>query len=79
VTTKESLHEIIETIDDEQAGMILEYAEMITRLQSPPSPLKHDPMNDFIGMFESETPTDIENFKDEYIAKAIASHFETAE
>jgi hypothetical protein len=37
--------------------------------------LKHDPMNDIIGIARSETPTDIVNFKDEYIAEAIESHW----
>ncbi len=79
MTTKESLHEIIETFDDEQAGMILEYAEMIARLQLPASPLKHDPMADIIGIARSNPPTNIAEYKDEYIADAIASHFELGE
>jgi hypothetical protein len=43
--------------------------------QLPPTPLKHDSMDDIIGIAQSNPPTDIENFKDEYIAEAIESHW----
>jgi hypothetical protein len=88
MTTKESLREIIETFDDEQAGVILEYAEMIARswrsenvdaTSSDQFDEEHDPLLDLIGMVRSSEPTNVAEFKDDYIVDAIASHGESTD
>jgi hypothetical protein len=80
MTTKESLHEIIETFDDEQAEKFLEYVEELARswrrenvdaTSRGPSDEGHDPLLDLIGMVRSSEPTDVAEFKDEYIADAF--------
>ncbi len=80
MTTKEAIYEKVERLDESQARLILNYVEAVSsahRVNYRNS--SHDPMLDIIGMVRSSKPTNIAEFKDDYIAEAIVSHLEDGE
>jgi recombination DNA repair RAD52 pathway protein len=88
MTTKELIRQKVELLDEDQARLILMYIEQMIRtaellsaeLDSPETnnESRRDPMLDVIGIARSAEPTNIAEFKDEYIADAIM-HWREAE
>ena len=84
MTTKESIHEKIEQLDEDRARMILDYVddllahsrrrESVDTTSDGQSIADHDPLLDLIGMVRSAESTNIAEHKDEYIADAILHH-----
>jgi hypothetical protein len=89
MTTKELIHEKVELLDEDRAKLILTHVEdllehsqryeNIDMTSGDQFDEEHDPLLDLIGMVRSSEPTNVAEFKDDYIVDAIASHGESTD
>ncbi len=87
MTTKELIHEKVELLDEDQARLILMYIEEMLRtterlstdfdMSETSNESRRDSLLDHIGMVPSTEPTNIAEYKDDYIADAIMHWRET--
>lgn len=84
MTTKEAIHEKIDQLDENRARQVLDFLEHLiedreTEVELPErTEAQRQALLSLIGMVRSPQPTNIAEFKDDYIADAILHRDEPA-